>query len=78
MQRFPEQALTWALSGGDDYQLCFTVAEADVGMIDKLVAQGALDATMIGQIQAVTDGMCQVLVDDKRVALKRGFDHFDR
>jgi thiamine-monophosphate kinase len=78
VQRFPEQALSWALSGGDDYQLCFTVAEDDVGMIDKLIAQGVLDATMIGQIQAVTDSGCQVLVDDKRVALKRGFDHFDR
>ena len=78
VQRFPKQALTWALSGGDDYQLCFTVAEADLGLIDALIAQGELDATMIGQIQAVTDGGCQVLVDDKHVALKRGFDHFDR
>ena len=78
VQRFPKQALTWALSGGDDYQLCFTVAEADLGLIDALIAQGELDATMIGQIQAVTDGGCQVLVDDKHVALERGFDHFDR
>lgn len=78
VQRFPEQALTWALSGGDDYQLCFTVADANLGMIDELIAQGALKATMIGQIQAVSEDGCQVLVDDKYTMLKRGFDHFGR
>ena len=30
----PEQALRWALSGGEDYELCFTVPELNRGALD--------------------------------------------
>ena len=75
-QRFPQQALDWALAGGDDYQLCFTVAESNRDKIDLLILQGELDATMIGQIQPAREGPCLVLVDNVGAEFNRGFDHF--
>ncbi|VDA29687.1 Thiamine-monophosphate kinase [Klebsiella pneumoniae] len=43
-----EQALRWALAGGEDYELCFTVPELNRGALD--VALGHLGArfTCIG------------------------------
>ena len=75
-QRFPQQALNWALTGGDDYQLCFTVAESNRDKIDRLILQGELDATMIGQIHPAREATCLVLVDNVGVEFNRGFDHF--
>ncbi len=45
-----EQALRWALAGGEGYELCFTVPELNRGALD--VALGHLGArfTCIGQI----------------------------
>lgn len=34
----PEQALRWALSGGEDYELCFTVPELNRGTLDVALA----------------------------------------
>ena len=34
----PEQALRWALSGGEDYELCFTVPELNRGALDVALA----------------------------------------
>ena len=47
-----EQALRWALAGGEDYELCFTVPELNRGALD--VALGHLGArfTCIGQMSA--------------------------
>lgn len=39
----PDQALQWALSGGEDYELCFTVPEMHRGALD--VALGLLGLT---------------------------------
>lgn len=75
-QRFPQQALNWALAGGDDYQLCFTVAESNRDRIDHLILQGELDATMIGQIQPAREETCLVLVDNVGAEFNGGFDHF--
>src|SRR5690606_6739783 len=46
----PEQVLEWALSGGDDYQLCFTVPPARTLEVEELTRQGKLTAKVIGQI----------------------------
>jgi thiamine-monophosphate kinase len=64
----PEQALRWALSGGEDYELCFTVPELNRGALD--VALGHLGArfTCIGQIAPESEGL-QFIRDGKPVAL---------
>lgn len=70
-----ELALVQALSGGDDYELCFTVpAERVAGLAGRL-AQAGCAATCVGVIEA---GPGLRLVRDGRPwALGRtGFDHF--
>ena len=47
---FALQCTDWALTGGDDYQLCFTVPESRVADLHRLTATGAIDATEIGTI----------------------------
>ena len=45
----PQQE-AWALAGGDDYELCFTVPESNVAAIEQLIEVGGLAATSIGKI----------------------------
>ena len=75
-RRFPQQALNWALVGGDDYQLCFTVAKSNRDRIDRLIRQGELDATMVGKIQPKIEAKFPVMVDKLSAKLNGGFDHF--
>ena len=75
-RRFPQQALNWALVGGDDYQLCFTVAKSNLDRIDRLIRQGELDATMVGKIQPKIEAIFPVMVDKLSAKLNGGFDHF--
>lgn len=72
----PEQALRWALAGGEDYELCFTVPEINRGALD--VALGNLGAafTCIGQMSADVEGI-QFTRDGKPVTFDwKGYDHF--
>lgn len=45
-----ETRLHWALSGGDDYELCFTVAPERATAVEELIAGGALAARCIGTV----------------------------
>lgn len=72
----PEQALQWALSGGEDYELCFTVPEINRGALDVALGHAGADFTCIGQIGPRAEGL-QLLRDNKPVNVDlRGFDHF--
>ncbi|WP_188150771.1 thiamine-phosphate kinase [Teredinibacter waterburyi] len=46
----PQQLLQWALSGGDDYQLCFTLPPEQRPALDRLCANGQLEAHCIGEM----------------------------
>lgn len=70
------QGLNWALRGGDDYQLCFTVPQPRLPELERLIAEGAIVANRIGEIMA---GSGVVVHDDngRRLALARGgYQHF--
>lgn len=72
----PEQALRWALAGGEDYELCFTVPELNRGALDVAIGQLGARFTCIGQICAEADGL-QLLQAGKPVTLDlKGYDHF--
>lgn len=72
----PEQALRWALAGGEDYELCFTVPELNRGALDVAIGQLGARFTCIGQICAEADGL-QLLQAGKPVELDlKGYDHF--
>ena len=46
----PEQAIEYALSAGDDYELIFTVGEEQRGSLETSLASTNVKATCIGQL----------------------------
>ncbi len=44
------QRENWALAGGDDYELCFTVPQNRVAELETLIDAGEISATAIGKI----------------------------
>ena len=72
----PEQACRWALSGGEDYELCFTVPELNRGALEVALGQLGTSFTCIGQISADVEGL-HFTQDGKAVQLDwKGYDHF--
>mgnify|MGYP001809684068 CR=1 FL=1 len=73
-EEFQQDAFDWALSGGEDYQLLFTLPKADYDLI-----AAHRDITVIGEINEKEEG---VLLTDifgmtiDMAEMKRGFDHF--
>jgi thiamine-monophosphate kinase len=71
----------WTLAGGDDYQLCFTVPQAQVGQVEQWIEQGKLAATAVGKIvqgDNVTDTPVTCLYKGEALAIKKtGYQHFD-
>jgi thiamine-monophosphate kinase len=73
----PEQALKWALSGGEDYELCFTVPEINRGALDVALGHYGVPFTCIGQMAPQSEGLV-LLQNGKPVENSlKGFDHFD-
>ncbi|UTA47521.1 thiamine-phosphate kinase [Simiduia sp. 21SJ11W-1] len=72
-----EQIANWALGGGDDYQLCFTVPQAKMAKVEQLIADGKLNATAIGEIVKGGDVTC-LLDGEPYEPSRRGYSHFDR
>ncbi|PIJ52246.1 thiamine-phosphate kinase [Erwinia sp. OLTSP20] len=73
-----EQQTDWALHGGEDYELCFTVPEINRGALDVALGHLGVPYTCIGQIKTAAEGIT-LLRDGQPVSChKKGFDHFDR
>lgn len=71
-----EQALKWALTGGEDYELCFTVPEINRGALDVALSHLGVDFTCVGQIAPLSEGM-KFMRSGEPVELDwHGFDHF--
>jgi thiamine-monophosphate kinase len=70
-----EQARIWALSGGDDYELCFTVPPEKMPELAMLIAQGKINATVVGEIVAGSGVKCELDGAVFELAIK-GFQHF--
>ena len=72
-----QHCVSWALSGGDDYQLCFTVPPSQKKKIDHFVRLGELKATLVGNIEPDKESRELVTVDGQSATKKnRGYDHF--
>lgn len=66
----------WALSGGDDYELCFTVPPANLAGIEGMIADGELVASCIGRMTARVGVRC---IDDSGELVhvdRAGYRHF--
>lgn len=71
-----EQVLRWALSGGEDYELCFTVPEINRGALELALGHLGADYTCIGQIGPSSEGL-RFFRDNKATELNwKGYDHF--
>jgi thiamine-monophosphate kinase len=71
----PDLVHPWALSGGDDYELCFTLSPEKMPALAMLIAQGALQATVIGEMVAGTSVICE-LNGEKFELEHQGYQHF--
>lgn len=71
-----EQRLRWALAGGEDYELCFTVPEVNRGALDTALGGLGVDFHCIGQITVATDGLVYRRGKQRITLDLQGFDHF--
>ncbi|WP_435947362.1 thiamine-phosphate kinase [Dryocola sp. BD586] len=72
----PEQARRWALAGGEDYELCFTVPELNRGALEVAIGNLGVPFTCIGQVAPASEGL-QFLDEGKPVSVDlKGYDHF--
>ncbi|EGP8269081.1 thiamine-phosphate kinase [Salmonella enterica] len=70
------QALRWTLSGGEDYELCFTVPELNRGALDVAIGQLGVPFTCIGQMSADVEGLSFVRDGIPVTFDWKGYDHF--
>ncbi|PSJ45423.1 thiamine-phosphate kinase [Zobellella taiwanensis] len=65
-----------ALTGGDDYELCFTVPETHRGLLDTALAHCGVKFTRVGRILAGDPGV-ELLAEGKPYRLQaQSWDHF--
>ena len=71
------QAEKFALTGGEDYELCFTVSEEKREEMEQVLRSQGIKVTCIGKILPQTSGL-NLLKNGKKMALPThiGFDHF--
>jgi len=71
----PEQAIKLALSGGEDYELCFTVSPSALGSVESAFAHTNTSFVCIGQMNS-GEGI-EFMQNNQVIALDhRGFVHF--
>lgn len=70
-----DKATAWALAGGDDYQLCFTVPQAKRSALQSLIDGDQLQASVIGEVVEGVGVVCR----ENGVAVNfdaTGYNHF--
>ena len=72
----PELEKDCVLSGGDDYELLFTVAQAQRGEIEALGAELKLALTRIGTVGPGEPQLTVVDASGRTLEHRGGFDHF--
>lgn len=71
-----EQMRQWMLSGGDDYQLLFTVNEKQLSVVQSLIDQGLLIATQIGTVCTGEPQVRCYLQGEYQPQQPLGYQHF--
>lgn len=76
-KRLAKDPLFYALYGGEDYELLFTVRKKDKGKLEAICKREGLDVTFIGEIVPRSRGIKIVGGDGvEGVMNTRGYDHF--
>jgi len=68
-------ALEWALTGGDDYQLCFTASESRAEQLKEQARTRVLDITWVGEMVA-EQGIYDAKTGQGYKYKQAGFSHF--
>ena len=71
----PQQALAYALGGGDDYELCFTAPPSRAAAIEQAVEASGTQVHRIGQLTAGRDVVCR-RAGEPYVPSVHGYRHF--
>jgi len=71
-----QQAIQWALTGGDDYELCFTVPAKKNAIVEAMISLGELNATEIGRIIEGNKIRCLGADGEMLVFDEAGYQHF--
>jgi thiamine-monophosphate kinase len=64
------------LAGGDDYELCFTAADAEAASLLGDLARSGCGATRIGRIVAGNGVSVRAATGDSMVVMRSGWEHF--
>ncbi|MFH1624320.1 MAG: thiamine-phosphate kinase [Pseudomonadota bacterium] len=76
-QEFTESPMDLALSGGEDYELLFTVNKENLDLLDKIKDEFQTKVTHIGEVVEPAHGISVFDPSGRRYPLKtKGFDHF--
>lgn len=76
-RRLEKDPLFYALYGGEDYELIFTVKSKDKGKLEAVCNREKIDVTLIGEIVAKERGIRLVGEDGiGKVIQTKGYDHF--
>jgi thiamine-monophosphate kinase len=75
---YSNQCLQWALAGGDDYQLCFTIPEVKKIAFEDWVQQKNIPATQIGNIVELPHNQNLIWLDGQALSADSGgYTHFE-
>ena len=75
-QQEPQQVRQWALAGGDDYQLAFTVPKTKLSIVRKMITTEELIATEIGIVKAGEGVECHLRGTPYTYSFDKGYQHF--
>lgn len=76
-QAYPEQSRQWALTGGDDYQLCFTVPSVNQADFERWARSRSFDVTAIGKMAAIDHNQNYLKIDNQALSITvGGYAHF--
>ena len=77
VQAYPKQSTDWALTGGDDYQLCFTVPLKQQKAFENWAAANKFAVTAIGNVTALEHNQDYVKIDNQQLSSSEGgYSHF--
>lgn len=76
-QDYAQQSMSWALTGGDDYQLCFTVPLIQQKDFECWARSNNFDVTAIGNMMPLDHNQTYLKIDNKKPSITTGgYSHF--
>jgi thiamine-monophosphate kinase len=75
---YPDDKQRWQLqmSGGDDYELCFTAPPSNAFAIELALANAGVSASVIGHIRAESGLQCKMPEGEELILQGAGYQHF--